>query len=340
MKRTALIALALLAGCQPTSQVPTITNKQAADEAELQRELALTESTKLENRARDVWFRIASANVDLCGETTVKYTGVTANRADKVPKENQAAMLVLFNVDDKVTVITTIKGSPADLAGLKPNDKILKANGKVIEDLGKMSSEIQANDSTTLDITRNGQPLTVTLTPVRVCNYPIGVPVNDSVNAWADGKTINVTSAMMRFVESDDELALIIGHEMGHNIMDHIGKKKGNVIAGAVLDGVVATVLKMPSPGNTFSNMAGNAFSQDFESEADYVGTYYAARAGYDVSVAKNLWRRMAATHPAGIHLEGGSHPSTAKRVLAIAETQDEIEHKKAAGQPLVPTQK
>ena len=113
------------------------------------------------------------------------------------------------------------------------------------------------------------------------------------VNAFADGKTVNIASGMMRFVESDDELALIIGHEMGH--MD---KKQGNAIIGAVVDGVIAGITRAPAPGSTFSTAMGGAFSQDFESEADYVGAYYAARVGDDISQAKTLWRRMAAPIP------------------------------------------
>ena len=336
--KTALFVITLLAtACQPISQMPTITNKQAADEAEIQRELAISEERRVDQRARNVHFRIVSANVDLCGEKVTKSIGVVFSNMNMVAKENQAAMLALYNVDNKLTVVSTVKDGPADIAGLQPRDKIIKVNGKEIKESKVVTEEVQASDLITLDITRKGQPMTITLKPTRVCNYPIAVPTNDAVNAWADGKSINVTSAMMRFVESDDELALIIGHEMGHDVMDHMGKKKGNAIAGAVLDGIIAGVTRAPVPGSSFSNAAAGAFSQEFESEADYVGTYYAARAGYDVSAAKNLWRRMAATHPAGIHLEGGTHPSTAKRVLAIADTQAEIERKKGAGQPLVP---
>jgi len=52
------------------------------------------------------------------------------------------------------------------------------------------------------------------------------------------------------------------------------------------------------------------AFSQDFEAEADYVGLYHAARAGYDIENAPYIWRRFAASDPRGIDAVGGSHPA------------------------------
>jgi hypothetical protein len=54
-------------------------------------------------------------------------------------------------------------------------------------------------------------------------------------------------------------------------------------------------------------------------------------------SLAELFELGLPTTHPASIHLEGGTQPSTAKRGLAIADTQQEIECKKAVGQPLVP---
>ena len=79
------------------------------------------------------------------------------------------------------------------------------------------------------------------------------------------------------------------------------------------------------------------AFSQEFESEADYVGVYHAARAGFDVSNAATMWRRMGTKNPRSISLLGTTHPSTAKRYLAIEKAVQEIELKRQAGLPLVP---
>src|ERR1041385_1785203 len=44
----------------------------------------------------------------------------------------------------------------------------------------------------------------------------------DAVNAWTDGKTVWITRGMLRFLKSDDELATVLGHEVGHALRGHI----------------------------------------------------------------------------------------------------------------------
>jgi len=52
------------------------------------------------------------------------------------------------------------------------------------------------------------------------------------------------------------------------------------------------------------------AFSVAFEMEADYVGAYYAARAGYDISGAAEVWRAMSLEDPTSIRM-GTDHPTS-----------------------------
>ena len=59
-----------------------------------------------------------------------------------------------------------------------------------------------------------------------MCSYPVRLVNDQIINAFADGKNIIVTAGLMRFVESDDELALIVGHELAHNTMEHIQKNE------------------------------------------------------------------------------------------------------------------
>ena len=69
------------------------------------------------------------------------------------------------------------------------------------------------------------------------------------------------------------------------------------------------------------------------EKEADYVGLYLTARAGYDISLAPEFWRRFPAI---GGDL-GWSHPDMPERAAALAATRDEILEKVKLDQPLVP---
>lgn len=173
------------------------------------------------------------------------------------------------------------------------------------------------------------------MTPEKLCDYPFHVEDNDEANAFADGTRVIVTTGMIRFT-NDDELALLLGHEMAHNTMEHQKKGQANQLAGALVGAVFGAILGVDLSG-TGARIGGMAYSQEFEAEADYVGVYYAGRAGYDVSGAANLWRRIAARYPSSIHLAGTTHPSTAKRFIAIEKAAEEVATKRSRGEPLVP---
>jgi predicted Zn-dependent protease len=77
-------------------------------------------------------------------------------------------------------------------------------------------------------------------------------------------------------------------------------------------------------------------FSQEFEAEADYVGMYFMARAGYDIDGVEEFWRRMSAENPRGIRL-AYTHPNNAARFVGLAATGEEIASSQSAGLPLRP---
>lgn len=160
--------------------------------------------------------------------------------------------------------------------------------------------------------------------------------MDDKVNAYTDGTTVYVTCGLMKYLASDNELALVVGHELAHCIMDHTKKKMGNAILGGII-GAVFTVLTGVNVTDLAVSVGQEAFSQEFEAEADYVGCYLAARAGYDVADAAGIWRKLATFHPEAINLQGGTHPSTAKRYLAVKQAADEIREKIALGKELFP---
>ena len=82
-------------------------------------------------------------------------------------------------------------------------------------------------------------------------------------------------------------------------------------------------------------------FSKEFEADSDYMGLYMAARAGFDINMAPNFWRRMAVEHPGSIKKNYmATHPSTPERAAALRETIEEIEEKLRGGMPLAPKYK
>ncbi len=74
----------------------------------------------------------------------------------------------------------------------------------------------------------------------------------------------------------------------------------------------------------------------EFEQEADYVGLYFLARAGFPLDGAGDYRRLMAANNPLSIIVRS-SHPTAPERFVAIEKTIEEIKVKRAMDQPLVP---
>jgi predicted Zn-dependent protease len=142
----------------------------------------------------------------------------------------------------------------------------------------------------------------------------------DAVNAWTDGESVWITRGMMRFLKSDDELALVLAHEMAHAYRGHIPYLRFKQIVEAAV-GLAADIF---APGSGRAAMilleaAGRKFDRDQEREADLYGLIWAHKAGFDVSIAKELWRRMAVEIPESVeHGFLSSHPSSAERFLSI----------------------
>jgi predicted Zn-dependent protease len=124
----------------------------------------------------------------------------------------------------------------------------------------------------------------------------------DNIDAYSEGERIVVYSGLLRFLESDDELAVILGHELAHGLLD------------AGLDPAAA------------------------EREADRVGLYLAALAGYDVAVARGLSERFIREFPLALEARTGhTHLSSPERALALEATTSEIQAKLDRGEPLEP---
>lgn len=176
----------------------------------------------------------------------------------------------------------------------------------------------------------------------RSCYYHFGIKENDDLNAYADGEKVVLYTGMLHFLQDDEEVAAIMGHELAHNLMAHPEAGKTNTVAGAMvgllIDGIAATqgVSTQGEFMKTGADVGRLSYSVSFEEEADYVGLYIAARAGYDVSKAPAVWRRMSIENPNAIY-NAKTHPSNAARYVALHKTIKEINYKRSNGMPLLP---
>ena len=199
----------------------------------------------------------------------------------------------------------------------------------------KLDQEYQGNRSVTMHLERNGRAIDKTLALEPVCDFSVAIENKDAINAFADGKRIVFTKGMMRFA-NDQELAIVFGHELAHNLNKHVDAKVQNATVGTLAD-ILFAVGGVNTRG-AFGAAGAGAYSQDFEREADYVGLYLTARAGHDIAGAGNFWRRMAVEYPSNIKGSySASHPSPAERFANIEEITSEINRKKSARQPLTP---
>ncbi len=175
------------------------------------------------------------------------------------------------------------------------------------------------------------------------CAYKVILdPKEIGLNAHADGKNVVINPGMVDFATNDTHLAFVIAHEFAHNIMAHIDAQQKNVAIGGVL-GALGDALAQSQGLNTEgaigkfgASRALLKYSPSFETEADYVGLYILARAGFPIEQAPDFWRIMSVSEPKAIYVTS-THPNNPSRTIAMEKTILEIRAKQQANKPLVP---
>ncbi|RMF20579.1 MAG: hypothetical protein D6760_11255 [Deltaproteobacteria bacterium] len=343
---SALLVAMVAAGCGPQLRSPVLPDAAVEQERIKQQELALELFEQRFQRLLNVSGRLRVRGADLCGEGTAPYFGVEWFSLEAFGEGFRSVAERRYGAGDTVRVFAVAAGSPAEAAGVRRGDVLVSVDGRPYsaprQALEWLASWKDA--SLPLELRRDGRVRSVVLHGVRACRYRVELVHSDDVNAFADGNRVGITTGMMRFVESDDELALVVGHEIAHNVLGHVRRRQANSLAGALLGalldiGAAAAGVDTGGAGTRMGMQAGGiAYAKEFEAEADYLGSYLAARAGFDIRGAPLLWRRMAVEHPSSIgHTFMASHPSTPERATALARTVEEIEAKIASGRPLVP---
>lgn len=160
---------------------------------------------------------------------------------------------------------------------------------------------------------------------------------SSDVNAFCmPGGKIVVYEGILPIAATDDELATVISHEVAHAMAKHANERMSQQILKQY--GASALGLILSGKGNSTQQVAGILYgigsealitlpySRKHEHEADVIGLYLMALAGYDYTQAENFWVKMA--NGKGNSTDFWStHPSDAKRIKVI---QDEIPKVKA----------
>ena len=161
---------------------------------------------------------------------------------------------------------------------------------------------------------------------------------DDAVNAFCmPGGKIVVFEGILPLISSDDELAVVMGHEVAHAVAKHSNERMSQGILAQIGAGLVDAALSNKSDvvhglGNTVFGLGAQLgvmlpYSRKHESEADYMGLVLMTMAGYDPSQAVTFWQKMSAASSNS----GGSdllstHPSESKRIADIQRYLPEME--------------
>lgn len=345
--------LGMMACAAPTTQIGGVSKDVVVAEQEKQQEFALQSELDQQRRVEDVAFALLRSGVPLCGKMAVRRAGLSFANAYVFKKDWWRAARAL-GFGDTVAVVHVAAGSGAERAGLRDGDRILAVNDepvppgpKGVQRLTQELAKLRKRDQPSIRVTfRRDTTSTTAVVPMdSACAFSVAVQTSQDLNAWADGEHVTVTSAMLRFVANDDELATVLAHEIAHDAMGHINAKRKNALFGAFLGALadVAIAAGGYDTGGAFTRQGADlgamVFSQDFEREADYVGLYLMALSGRPITSAPTLWRRMAAESPGNIKF-ASSHPTTAERFVRLEQWIAEIQQKQARGAPLRPEMK
>lgn len=148
-----------------------------------------------------------------------------------------------------------------------------------------------------------------------------------TINAFAlPGGKVGVYRGLLDLATSDAELAVVMGHEIGHVTARHGAERMTEAIA----IGFAGVATELATQNSRYRDLirvgygvgaAGAAlkFSRSHETEADYIGIRYAAKAGYDPRAAITFWRKMAAAKEGPAAPQWlSTHPSHATRIADL----------------------
>jgi len=303
------------------------------------------------SRLHNVAFRLRVANRDDCKNRAWAQIGLDAGTVASLPRKYRSFTHEALSVSwTQATVLSVADTAPAAAAGIRPGDRLLTFNNEPVPHLktaGWISGFVRENGERPIQILvrRDGFDEMHTVTPVKACAIPIELKSDSSTNAFTTEYGIIIHSSILRIARTDAQLALVIGHELAHANLGHLRKQQANQVlgwaTGAVIDAGI--MLGGISTGGAFTRQlirAGErAFSVSFEREADYVGAYYAARAGYDLVGAEEFWRAFSIENPDSIRNDT-THPVTPARFVQMQKVAAEIGDKQRRNEPLIPEHK
>jgi len=160
-------------------------------------------------------------------------------------------------------------------------------------------------------------------------NWEVNLIGSNQINAFCmpGGKIAFYTGILNQLKLSDDEVAMVMGHEIAHALREHARERMGKSVATDGLARIGSTIAAAAfgiNPNLTDfvarqgANLITLKFSRDDETEADLVGMELAARAGYNPESGVTLWQKMSEANKGAPPQWLSTHPSGSSRIQEI----------------------
>ncbi len=178
----------------------------------------------------------------------------------------------------------------------------------------------------------------------RNCWFTFELKSGGEPNAYISNNQLVMTNGMAQYLQTEDEFAAIIGHEMAHYISAHQEERLQNQAAGALVAGLIFGALAGASGAYQYNPYQAQAdmqnamnigaaigqisYSKEQEAEADYLSSYILTRGGYNPVAAQQIWIKLAKmsgqTDKASLF---DSHPSSPERLVAWEKSIEEVRY-------------
>lgn len=281
----------------------------------------------LDQRVATIGHRLAVANLDLCAEREW-LPGFAVHDLSQYGPGFRATAIRVFGLDAGPAVLALAGGGPAERSGLEQDDIILALDGRpppsgetagagsfeVVERILDELDRAFADGVAELEVRRRGEARTLQVRAEPGCPSRFQLVPGRRLNASADGRYVQLTTAIADYVADDQELAAVLAHEFAHNVLRH----KRRLDAAGVDRGF-------------FGNMGRNArLIRETEVEADRLSVYLLERAGYDPQAAVRFWSRFGRR---GLNFLGSpTHPNWRRRIALFETEIAKIAQARAAG--------
>lgn len=213
---------------------------------------------------------------------------------------------------------------PAGKAGMAIGDAIMTINGDPVSSLHveTVSSQIQRLTRAriqplALGLRRGKSDREVHLWSVPSCRMTVKLITSPIINAFSDGSNIVLTTGVLGFVRSPDQLAWVIAHEVGHHVLEHAENARLQLLLNRFL-------------GSTVGEKPTAIRQIDLERQADIFAADLVTRAGFDLREGRRLvgWLQVLQGPPTEDNLSR-SHPTNEERLEALDRIIRELDEKR-----------